>query len=112
MGVLEDSMADAMEAMASTEMSEQIFYTPSGGVEVEIPAMVFRQVPSRDRIEQASIGKTETVIYVSRVNVPTVTERVDVVRLVADVHDASAKSYRVGQIVSQDAGGYTLALLG
>jgi hypothetical protein len=111
-GVLEDSMSDAMQTMLSAGMSEEISYAPNGGAAVTISAVVFRQAPSRDRIEQASIGKTETVIYVSRVDVPVVTEKVDVVRLVADVHDAAAKSYRVGQIVSQDAGGYTLSLLG
>lgn len=112
MGIMDDSMSAAMEVMSDTEIVEDISYTPSGGATATISAVVFRQVPTRDRIESASIGKTETVIYVSRVDVPVVTEKVDVVQLLADVHDESAKTYRVGQIVSQDDGGYTLSLLG
>lgn len=96
-----------------SDMTETVYYTPSGGSELELTAQVFRDKDNPENIK----GGTRN-LYVMRVflrrdatyGIESVTVNEDIVKVKLDLHDTEYASRRVRKIINQDSGGFVLAI--
>lgn len=92
--------------VANPVFGEQVTYSPSGGSDRTIWAMVNRQ-----RVELGQVGTLQYVVAVTNSDVSGVASPVlgkDTMTLKKHVGDASGAVAKVDEIVEQDAGGYSL----
>ena len=87
---------------------ETVYYTASGGTEVEARAHVMRTKIETDTFNKANTNIRPTRIYIGRDYVPLVTVREDKVRLKIDAGSSEYVTRRVLDIIQNDELSYTL----
>lgn len=88
---------------------ETVTYISHPSTSKSIPANVMRDVPMRDELGRMVVGLQIFVWNNTTTSVTAVDCGGDRVTIGQD-HDGTAKTYRVAQIIQQDAGGWLLRL--
>lgn len=110
-GITESMGTLLLETMG--DMVEDIYYTAYGESEKTIKAHVFREKANQENVRGATNQRNQLRIFISRDDsegVADVTPNKDSVRIKIDIGSSEYKIRLVRQILSQDAGGYMLAI--
>lgn len=95
------------------DMVETIYYTPSGGTELELSAQVFRDKDNQENIRGGTRNVAGIRIFIRKdatYGVESVIVNEDVVKVKLDQHDTEYATRRVRKILNQDTGGFVLAI--
>lgn len=103
-----DTIHEACSKLAASNAGESVLYTPSGGSETTIKAIIYRDgylVEGEGNVEQLV---HDIVIVVAKTEITTVTTGADIVKIKRRSTDSATTELKIQQILSEIGGMWTL----